>query len=252
MKTGLIRMWVGSLIAVLLCVATGAAQTVTGSVTGTVTDPSGAVIPGATVVAINMATSVQTAAKTNSGGVYSIRFLPIGDYQVAVSAEGFNKVTLPQFKLEIGQTANLDARLTVGSNTSSVTVNGGLAPILDTADGSLGLSVSSEEISKIPLNGQNFSSVTLFQPGAVATAPTGLTGNNAIERSTFNSDVVTINGNRAQANNYTLDGTDINETQNNLIGYNPAPDAIQELRVIQANAPGHLWQRKRRRCGFDS
>jgi hypothetical protein len=237
MNMSFVRMWVGSLIAVVLCVATGAAQTVTGAVTGTVTDPSGAVIPGATVVAINMATSVQTAAKTNSGGVYSIRFLPIGSYQVAVSAEGFNKVTLPQFKLEIGQTANLDARLTVGSNTNSVTVNGGLAPILDTADGSLGLSVSSEEISKIPLNGQNFSSVTLFQPGAVATAPTGLTGNNAIERSTFNSDVVTINGNRAQANNYTLDGTDINETQNNLIGYNPAPDAIQELRVIQANAP---------------
>src|ERR1700684_3313875 len=100
MKTSFIRMWVGSLIAVMLCVATGAAQTVTGAVTGTVTDPSGAVLPGATVVAINTATSVQTAAKTNSGGVYSIRFLPIGTYQVEVIAEGFNKVTLPQFKLE--------------------------------------------------------------------------------------------------------------------------------------------------------
>lgn len=79
--------------------------------------------------------------------------------------------------------------------------------------------------------------MTLFQPGAVATDPTGLTTNNAIERSTFNSDVVTIKGNRAQANNYTLDGTDINETQNSLIGYNVAPEAIQELRVIQAKAP---------------
>jgi hypothetical protein len=79
MKMSFIRMWVGSLIAVLLCVATGAAQTVTGAVTGTVTDPSGAVIPGATVVAIHMATGVQTAAKTNSGGVYSIRFLSTGN-----------------------------------------------------------------------------------------------------------------------------------------------------------------------------
>ena len=129
-----------------------------------------------------------------------------------------------------------------------MTVNGAIAPILDTADGSLGLSVNSQEISTIPLNGRNFSSVTLFQPGAVATDPTGLTGNNAIERSTFNSDVVTINGNRAQANNYTLDGTDINETQNNLIGYNVAPDAIQELRVVQANAPANLRQRQWRRC----
>jgi len=237
MKIGSVQTWVVSLFALLLWVTTGAAQTVTGTVTGTVTDPSGAVIPGATVVAVNVATSVATTATSDGAGVYSIRFLPIGNYKIEVSAKGFNKTTLPQFTLEIGQTANLDARLSVGSSATVVTVNGGLAPILDTADGSLGLSVDAQEIATIPLNGENFSSVTLFQPGAVATAPTGLTGNNAIERSTFNSDVVTINGNRAQANNYTLDGTDINETQNNLIGYNVAPDAIQELRVIQANAP---------------
>ena len=85
--------------------------------------------------------------------------------------------------------------------------------------------------------GGNFSSVTQFQPGALAADPTGLTSNNAIERNTYNSGVVTINGNRAQANNYTLDGVDINETQNNLIGYNVAPDAIEEIRVISANAP---------------
>jgi len=143
----------------------------------------------------------------------------------------------PQFTLEIGQTAKIDAHLSVGASKTTVTVNGALAPILDAADGSLGLSLSSNEFSTIPLNGRNFSSVTLFQPDAVATDPTGLTSNNAIQPSTFNSGVVTINGNRAQANNYTLDGTDINETQNNLIGYNVAPDAIQELRVVQANAP---------------
>ena len=237
MKMRLIRMLVGSLTTVFLLVAPGRAQTVTGALTGTVTDPSGAIIPGATVVAINVATTVRTVATTNSAGVYSIRFLPIGNYQLEVAAKGFAKITLPQFTLEIGQTAKIDSHLSVGANNTSVTVNGSLAPILDTEDGSLGLSLSSDEISTIPLNGRNFSSVTLFQPGAVATDPTGLTSNNAIERSTFNSDVVTINGNRAQANNYTLDGTDINETQNNLIGYNVAPDAIQELRVVQANAP---------------
>jgi hypothetical protein len=225
------------LIAALLWVTPGRAQTVTGAVTGTVTDSSGAVIPGATVVVTNVATSVRTTATTNSAGVYLIRFLPIGNYDIEVSARGFNKISLPQFTLEISQIANIDARLTVGSSSTTVTVNGAIAPILDTTDGSLGLSLSSKEISTIPLNGRNFSSVTLFQPGAVATDPTGLSNNNAIERSTFNSDVVTINGNRAQANNYTLDGIDINETQNNLIGYNVAPDAIQELRVIQANAP---------------
>jgi hypothetical protein len=237
MRMSFVRILVGSLTVVFLWVFAGRAQTVTGAVTGTVTDPSGAVVPGATVVAINVATTVRTPATTNSAGVYSIRFLPIGNYEMEVAAKGFTKFTLPQFTLEIGQTAKIDAHLSVSASSTSVTVNGALAPILDTADGSLGLSLSSNEISTIPLNGRNFSSVTLFQPGAVATDPTGLTSNNAIERSTFNSDVVTINGNRAQANNYTLDGTDINETQNNLIGYNVAPDAIQELRVVQANAP---------------
>ena len=111
------------------------------------------------------------------------------------------------------------------------------APILNTNDASLGITLSTNEIANIPLNGRNFSSVTLFQPGAVATDPRGMTGSNAIERSTYNNGIASINGNRNQANNYTLDGADQNEPQNNLIAYNPAPDALQEVRVISANAP---------------
>jgi outer membrane receptor protein involved in Fe transport len=222
--------------AAVLSVTVVLAQTVTGSVTGTVFDSSNAVIPNATVVAVNTATGVRTTATSNSAGVYSIRFLPVGQYQVEVTAPGFTKLTVPAFALEINQTAKVDAHVTIDASVR-VEVQGGLAPILDSSDATLSLSLSANEISKIPLNGRNFSSVTLFQPGAVATDPTGLTTNNAIERNTFNSGVVTINGNRAQANNYTIDGIDINETQNNLIGYNVAPDAIQEVKVISANAP---------------
>jgi len=94
MKMSFNRMLVGSLIAAFLWVAPGRAQTVTGAVTGTVTDPSGAIIPGATVVAINVATTVRTLATTNSAGVYSIRFLPIGNYEMEVAATGFTKITL--------------------------------------------------------------------------------------------------------------------------------------------------------------
>ena len=213
------------------------AQTVTGSVNGTVTDTSGAVIPAAQVTVHNVATGVETPTTTNGAGVYSIRFLPIGQYQVTVQASGFTTQKFPPFALEVNQTAKIDVHMQTGGSTTTVEVQGSLAPILNTNDGTLSLSLSDNEISKIPLNGRNFSSVTLFQPGAVATDPTGLTTNNAIERNTFNSGVVTINGNRAQANNYTIDGIDINETQNNLIGYNVSPDAIQELKVISANAP---------------
>ncbi len=104
-----------------------------------------------------------------------------------------------------------------------------MPPILNTTNGSLGLSLSSEDIQSIPLNGRNFSSLTLFEPGAVSTDPTALTGSQGIERNTYNNGIVAMNGNRAQANNYTLDGVDMNEGQNNLIAYNPSPDALGEI-----------------------
>jgi hypothetical protein len=201
-------------------------QTITGSVGGAVLDPSGAAVPGARVAAINTATGIHTPTTTNAAGVYSIPFLPIGTYTLEITAQGFTTLNIPQFALEINQNAKVDAHLTLGVANTSVTVQG-LAPILDSTDATLGLSLDATEISSIPLNGRNFSSLTLFQPGAVATAPTGLTSNNAIQRNTFNSGVVTINGNRAQDNTYTLDGISIDETQNNLIGYAPSPDALQ-------------------------
>ncbi len=211
------------------------AQNVTSSVSGEVTDTTGALLAKAHVVAENVATGVKTAGDTNDSGVYSIRFLPIGQYRLMITAPGFGELTTPVFQLEINQTAKLNEKLSVGA-TSSVDVQAA-APILDTQDASIGTTFSTNEIANIPLNGRNFSSVTLFQPGAVTTDPQGFTGSNAIERSTFNNGVASINGNRNQANNYTLDGADQNEPQNNLIAYNPAPEAIAEVRVVSANAP---------------
>jgi Carboxypeptidase regulatory-like domain len=213
------------------------AQTVTGSITGEVTDPTGAVVPHAHILVESIDTGVKTEATTNDAGVYSIRFLPIGHYRVAVDAPGFATQTVPPFTLEINQTVKLNEQLSVGSNSNSVEVDSSVAPILNTSDATLGITISASEIENIPLEGRNFSSVTLFQPGAVSTAPTGLTGVNAIERNTNSGGVASINGNRQQGNNYTLDGIDLNEGQNNLIGYNPAPDAIAEIKVISSNAP---------------
>jgi hypothetical protein len=236
MKKKLFQYLAGCVLALLVGLPAAVAQTVTGSITGTVFDPSGAAVPGANVTAINVGTGVHTPTTSNAAGVYSIRFLPIGNYTLEVQAKGFAKFNIPQFTLEINQNAKLDAHVNLGTSTS-VEVQEDIAPILDTTDATLGLSLDATAINTIPLNGRNFSSLTLFQPGAVSTAPTGLTGNNAIQRNAFNSGVVTINGNRAQDNTYTLDGISIDETQNNLIGYNPSPDALQEVRVISANAP---------------
>jgi hypothetical protein len=212
------------------------AQTVTGSVTGQVTDPTGAVIPKATVVAENVDTGVNTTATTNGAGVYSVLFLPIGRYKVTTSAAGFAERTTAPFALEINQTIKLDTVLSVASAGTSVQVTEAV-PILNTTDGIVGTTFSSNEIQSFPLEGRNFQSVTLYTPGVVQTDPTGMTGNNATERSTTDNNLISVNGNRGQANYYTLDGVDINEPQNNQISYSPAPDSLQEIKVISGNAP---------------
>jgi Carboxypeptidase regulatory-like domain/TonB dependent receptor len=235
MKTNVLRYFAGCCLAALFCISSALGQTVTGSITGQVTDPSGAVVAGATVTAENVATSVKTTALTNASGVYTIRFLPIGTYTVTFDAKGFVPSKVNAFALEIDQTAKINGNLKIGTSTT-VTVEEEMHPILDTSDATLGNTISATEIANIPLNGRNFSSLTLFQPGSVDTDPQGMTGNNAIERETYNNGSVSVNGNRAQENNYSIEGAENNEPQNNLIGYNPAPEAIAEVRVVSANA----------------
>jgi hypothetical protein len=225
-----------AMAACLCCSSLVFAQTVTGSVTGEVTDTTGAVIPSATVVAQNVETNVKTSATTNGVGVYTIGFLPIGRYKVSTSAAGFAERTTAPFALEINQTVKLNTVLSVGAAGTSVQVTEA-APILNTSDGIVGTTFSSNEIQTFPLEGRNFQSVALYTPGVVQTDPTGMTGSNATERSTTSNNLISVNGNRGQANYYTLDGVDINEPQNNQISYNPAPDSLEEIKVISGNAP---------------
>jgi len=220
--------------AVLLCCSYAQAQTVTGTITGTITDPSGAVVAGAQVVAHNVGTGVDSPAKTNSTGFYRIEFLPIGRYSVSVTASGFGTATVPEFQLEVLQTATFNVALVVGGGDTTVEVSTA-APILNTNDASLGGLFTANTITNFPLNGLDFSALTLYVPGAVSTY--GTSGTTSIERSTYYSDSVNVNGNRAQANNYTLDGIDINETFNNLISYSPAPESLEEVKVLTANSP---------------
>src|SRR6201996_3369284 len=234
MKTNFFRTPVASVVLLLICLAVGRAQTVTGTVTGTVSDQSGAVLPAAKVTAHNMDTGGTSSATSDSGGVYRIGFLPIGPYQVTVEAKGLGTQTLPVFQLEALQTATFNVKLSPGTVSTTVSVSEA-APILNTNDATLSSTFTANTIQNFPLNGLDFSALTLYVPGAVNTQ--GTSGTTSIERSTYYTDSVNLNGNRAQANNYTLDGIDINETFNNLISYSPAPESLQELTVLTANSP---------------
>jgi hypothetical protein len=234
MKTNFLRIALGISLTLLACIAVAHGQSVSGSITGEVTDPSGAVVPGAQVVAHSLDTNVDYPTKSNGAGVYHIDFLPIGQYQVTVQANGFNTEVLPPFSLEVLQTANFNIKLTVGSSKETVSVSAA-APILDTTDPTISSTFTANTIENFPLNGQDFSALTLYMPGAASTY--GTSGTTSFERSTYNSDTPNFNGNRAQANNYTLDGIDMNETYNNLISYSPSPAAIEQMQVLTADSP---------------
>jgi hypothetical protein len=224
----------GLCCAVLFGLGHSVAQTVTGSITGQVTDASGAVIPNATVTAVNIATGVKSTTPTNGQGVYTLRFLPIGTYTVEIDAKGFTPQKFASFALEIDQTVKLNAALGIGAQ-ESVSVSSENAAILNTTDATLGSVFTANTIANLPLNGLDFSALTLYLPGSVNTA--GTSGTTSIERSISYTDTPNMNGNRAQANNYTLDGIDINENYNNVIGYSPAPEALGEVKVLTANSP---------------
>jgi hypothetical protein len=228
------RLYLGCALALAACVSLAHGQAVTGTITGQVTDSTGAVIAGATATAHNLATGVNASATSNTAGLFRIEFLPIGRYAVTVEAAGFNKASLPPFSLEVLQTANFNVHLAVGSAATSVNVSAA-APILDTDNPTISSTFTANTISNFPLNGQDFSALTLYMPGSVDTA--GTSGTTNFERSTYYTDTPNFNGNRAQANNYTLDGIDMNETYNNLISYTPSPAALDEIKVITANSP---------------
>ncbi len=171
MMKKLLGIMLGCSLALVAFAPKALAQAVTGSITGEVTDPSGAVVSGAQVTAHAVGTGIDTATTTNAAGEYHINFLPIGHYTVTVQASGFATATVPDFSLEALQAANFNVKLQVGSANTSVSVSAA-APILQTESLSVDSTFTANTISNLPLNGLDFSALTLYVPGAVDTAGT--------------------------------------------------------------------------------
>ncbi|QNI38577.1 TonB-dependent receptor [Edaphobacter sp. 4G125] len=233
------------IIALVSCSAMTWAQTITGSVNGTVTDPSGAVVPNAKVVATNVDTGVATETTTNNDGLYNIRFLQIGHYKVTITSAGFSTTTYGPFALETGQNAKIDGKLSLENQQQKVTVEAEVAPLINTESPVLATTLDNRAIENLPLVSRNLNALTMFLPGSVSTSPNSfvsnasisgpLSGNNMAGASSNSS--VSVNGNRQQTNQYLLDGMNINQTLDDTPGYNPSVDAIGQVQVISANAP---------------
>lgn len=207
------------------------AQTITASITGTVGDPSGAVVPNVKVTAINAGTNLSYSATTNESGVYNLLFLPVGQYNVTAEVPGFKKTVVGPFTLEVNQIARVNVALQVGEVTQSVEITD-FAPVLQTESTQTGDALTATRLTALPLNGRNFASLVQLIPGAISTSPNNM---NTSGRYQGSGSRPQINGNREQTNNFLLDGTDNNDSIDNRIGYQPNVDALSEVKVITGN-----------------
>jgi hypothetical protein len=214
----------------------GWSQEVTASITGTISDQSGAAVQGATVTATSEERGQSYTAVTNESGLYRIAQLPVGAYSLKVEKAGFALASHPPFVLALNQVARVDVAMKVGQASETVEVTGA-APVMETDTTQVDTVMNASTNDNLPLASRNYVQLTLLAPGAVSTDPSSF--NNGNNTGGYGGRPL-INGNREQANNFLLDGMDNNQVSDNLLGYTPAPDAIQEFNLITNNAPAEF------------
>jgi len=208
-----------------------AAQQVTASITGQVTDPSGAAVAGATVTAKDQDRGTVWPTTTNENGYYNLPRLPIGRYDIRVESAGFQQSVHPVISLEMNQVARIDFTMKIGEVTETVEVSEA-PPLLQTQSTMVGTIIDSKTNESLPLATRNYVQLTLLAPGSVHPDPSTMTNGSA----TGGGGRPYVNGNREQANNFLLDGLDNNQVSDNLVGYTPSVDAIAEFNMITNNA----------------
>jgi hypothetical protein len=220
----------------LLCSANPAmGQDVTATITGTVTDQQGAAVVGASVTAKSVERGTIFKDVSNEAGIYRITQLPVGDYTLRVEKDGFQAAQYPAFTLVLNQIARVDVQLKVGQVSETVEVAAG-APILKTEATLVDTVIDAATNDALPLATRNYVELTLLSPGAVHPDPSSFNNGDNVQ----SGGRPFINGNREQANNFILDGMDNNQVSDNLLGYTPSPDAIEEFNLISNNAPAEF------------
>lgn len=217
----------GALVLALCCASsTMHAQVTTGTILGTVSDSSGAAVPGVALIITNTENGYQRTVETAQDGSYVVPLLPIGAYSVSAQKQGFNRFAQSGITLALNQNARLDISLSVGSLQEAVTVTADV-PLVETRNTSLGEVVNQTTITELPLNGRNPIQLAAYTAGvSTISAPTVLTWTGR------NGGQLTVHGSRANENDFMLDGQHmIGIYQNTGLNY-PSPDSLQEFRLI--------------------
>jgi hypothetical protein len=211
-----------------------------GSISGTVKDHSGAVVPKATLTATNSDNGVRQVVTTNATGAYSFPSLPVGHYDINITAAGFKPYRRASITLDVNGALFVDAALELGESSEAITVRESLVQV-DTASTQLGDVVTAANVAALPLNGRSYTDLLALQPGVVPlTSITSLTvqglGQSVFSPSgDLNPGTLSINGQRESANGFMINGADAEETGSMTAAIVPNLDSIAEFRILSDN-----------------
>src|SRR5690242_12867114 len=198
---------------IMLLATVGSAQTFRGTILGTVSDPNGALVAGAKITAKNTSTGLERSATTDETGNYTIPELPIGPYEVRVEQPGFATLVVSNVAVEVASERRVDVTLRVASQENVVVIATNVQ--VETTTNTLGGTITTKAAADLPINGRDFTKFLVTVPGATGD-PSGATD------SPGSFGLFSANGNRGRANNYLLDGTDMNDGYRNLPAINEA------------------------------
>lgn len=237
--------FIGALVLILLSwlvivPVEASAQTASAALNGTVTDPSGAVVPQAKVVLANTATGVTQTAQTNSVGRYVLLNIPPGNYTLEVSKTGFVTARMAPFTLAVNQTTSFDFTLKLGTTTQAVQVSG-VATHLETSTAGLGSVVGSTEVNNLPLNGRNFTQLLTLSAG-VSPINTGQNGGGWLANPVGSFTFPSVNGAPNRSNMFLVDGVVNYGSFTSTYGTPPILNDIQEFKVQSQNDQAQFGQ----------
>jgi len=229
------------LVFVLLATMSLSAQTFRGTILGTATDATGAVVAGAKVTATNVATGLERTTETSADGSYALPELPIGTYTVTVTLTGFQTFVTKGVTVDVSTERRVNAALKPGEVATRVEVEGDLLPQVETTTNDLGGVLTQNEVKDLPINGRDYTKLIFLNPG-VAGSP------DQISDSPGSYGEFSMNGARGRSNNYLLDGTDMNDGYRNDPAINQAGvfgtpsailpiDAISDMNVLSNFEP---------------
>src|ERR1700704_2169312 len=214
---------------------------VTGKITGVITDQSGSVVMGATVVVTNAATGIKQSIKTDNG-VFTFPVLPVGQYRIDVTLDGFKDYTRRRLVIEIDTALVVDVTLQVKEQDQSIVVTENAAQV-ETTDTQLGQVLGTKKVTEIPLNGRSYTDLFALQVGVTPITTSG--AGNSTSGGGFgtvpaageaNTGQFSINGQREDANGFSLNGASVEEGIGQQAGIIPNLDSIAEFRILTTNA----------------